>query len=150
MSIARRKVSGIYISRVLHAVEHAESSHATQREGVYGFIRRIPGDTLSADAEVTLSRVYKAAKIRGVPGTRVETRGDEKWSEEREAGGVDSDVYRRGNLSFAAEFVARSSLTATVVILDQDSRSCSPSTLFVLVPDSRRSPALPILDVIPR
>lgn len=55
------------ISRVLHAVEHARRTVIPHRgkacTGLY--VREY---SLSADAEVTLLRVYKAAKIRGVPG----------------------------------------------------------------------------------
>lgn len=63
-------------------------------------------------------------------GTLETTRAREKWSEQARnegSGGEFGGVYRRGNLSFAAEFAARSSLTATVVILGQSSLLLLPT-----------------------
>lgn len=136
VSIGRRKVSGIYISRVLHAVEHAESSQATQREGVYRFIRT-GGSSVGIDAEVTLSRIQSGKDQRRSWDT---CRGGEKWSERAR--------NEKGRSGFGCissrESIFRSGIRSTIV--SDGNGSDSRPGLSLLLPQLRSSLSLVLTD----
>lgn len=136
MSIARRKVSGIYISRILHAVEHAENSQAAQRKGVYRFIR-IRGYSVGTDAKVTLSRIQSGKDQRRSWDM---CRGGEKWSER-----AWNEKGRSGfGCILSRESIFRSGIRSTIVSDGNDSDS--RPELSLLLPQLRSSLSLILTD----